>query len=339
MKDTDNKATVWDDESEIQPEGGLNEDDIFGESEFDGDDLDKLFAEESAGEENEEDGAEEHNESETDGADDSAPTTETEEEAAEEDKEAETPTTEIEPTLPRKLTFSAKIDRKEQSVELDESDLPLVYQKAHNYDRVSAKLEKSKELNKAFTALAIQLGYESAQDMIEKASKANRDAKIEELMNGGAPKELAEDYVDRRIRNVHENAVLPNDDDEEEDEEVESTEKTEEESDQDDKAYFRDQVADFFKARPDLRGKITTLPEEVSKALILRQGTLRELYAEWETKQQKAEKEKVRKEKDIFAKQAEAASRAPVRGAPDTKADNGDKPDPLREAFRSDMSW
>ena len=85
--------------------------------------------------------------------------------------------------------------------------------------------------------------------------------------------------------------------------------------------------------RPDLRGTLKQLPEEVSKAVVEGGLELRTAYAEWEARQMKAENEKIRREKDLFAQQAETAARAPVRGATDTKVEEKDKPDPFVKAF------
>lgn len=323
MAETENEATAWDDASEIQPEGGLNEDDILDASEFSDDALEQLFTAESA-EESKETDAES-------GATESSPTTENDDEAAESKETA--PEHTLPAKMPRKLMFTAKIDRKERPVELDESELPEIYQTAQNYGRLSAKYDKLREENLAFKALAAQLGYKSVEEMIEQTSASDRKSKVDALVDEGTPQEIAEDYIDRKIKRAK--------DDFHASENAERMETKPESSpdDSDDTDYFRSQVAEFFKARPDLKGKVTSLPKEVSEAVVTRKGTLREVYAEWEMRQQKADAEKLRKEKEMLAQQAEAATRAPVRGAAESPSENGGKPDRLRDAFRADMSW
>lgn len=331
----DHEATGWDDSAEIQPEGGLTAEDIFGGGDFDDDSLDKFFAQEDKPDEATSDTA-----AETDGAEEQTPTPESDAEAAEGngEQDEQTPTPESDPAKPRKLTFRAKIDRKEQDIELDESELPGIYQTAHNYSRLSEKYEKIKEENHRFKALAAQLGYESLDDMIAQSEKADRDSRIERLVSGGTSQEIAEDFVDRKIRNAKDRVrKADKDDDDDAADKPAAPAKADDAADND--AYFRKQVADFFAARPDLRGKLKELPKEVSEAVVLRKGTLREVFADWEAKQAKADAEKSRREKELFAARADAATRAPVRGNPESHTDKGEKPDKFLEAFNADNDW
>lgn len=102
---------------------------------------------------------------------------------------------------------------------------------------------------------------------------------------------------------------------------------------------YRQQIADLFSARPELRGKLQKLPDEVSRAVVENGLPLRTAYAEWEARQVKAENDRIRKEKELFAQQAETASRAPVRGATDGNINETKKPDPFITAFRADRGY
>lgn len=319
-------ATVWDSEDEIQPEGGLDLDDLSEDEQFsaiDGDgtgtEVDQLDTENSEPENQNGDEA------------DPAPTTEQPAESADGDGTKATPTTE-EPKQPEqtKLRFKAKIDRKDEDIELDSSELPALYQKGRNYDRMERKFNAQSEKMKSMEVLASQLGYKSIDDMIEKAGASDREARIKELTDAGTALSIAEDFVDRSIEKMRQTKAA---------EEPDKGATAPEESVPDAKETpntapdFKKQVEDLFRVRPDLRGTLKQLPEEVSKAVVEGGLELRTAYAEWEARQMKAENEKIRREKDLFAQQAETASRAPVRGATDTKVEEKDKPDPFVKAF------
>ena len=120
-------AAVWDEDEMILPEGGLDIDDLStGEDDsYFGDDQD-----------------DDEVSQEPDGAGKAAPTTEQIEAAATGETQTETPTTETQPEkMPTKLKFTAKIDRKDQEMELDFTELPGIYQRAQNYDRLQKKFE------------------------------------------------------------------------------------------------------------------------------------------------------------------------------------------------------
>ena len=84
---------------------------------------------------------------ESDTTESDAPTTEQSAEGNEE-QGAETeqlPTTQPEVAAPRKLKFQATIDHQSQDVEIDESDLPTLYQKAQNLDRAQERQRQPRQ--------------------------------------------------------------------------------------------------------------------------------------------------------------------------------------------------
>lgn len=319
-------ATVWDSEDEIQPEGGLDRGDLSEDEQFsalDGDgtgtEVDQFDTENSESEQPNGDEAE------------AAPTTEQPAESADGDGTEATPTTE-EPKQPEqtKLRFKAKIDREDEDIELDPGELPALYQKGRNYDRLERKYNAQSEKVKSLEVLSSQLGYKSIDDMIEKVGASDREARIKELTDAGTAQSIAEDFVDRSIEKMRQTKA-----EEEPDNGATAPEESTPSAKETPKAApdFKKQVEDLFRVRPDLRGNLKQLPEEVSKAVVEGGLDLRTAYAEWEARQMKAENEKIRKEKDLFAQQAETASRAPVRGSADARVEEKDKPDLFVKAF------
>lgn len=329
METTDYAATIWEGEGEMQPEGGLTLEDISGAEDFDEDTL-MVFDET------------EESEAQPNGAEsEPAPTTEQPDAAAEGEEPEASPTPEkAEETEPKKLAFRAKIDRQEQDVEINASDLPGIYQRANNFDRLQKRYEEQREAVKNLDVLAAQLGYESAAKMLEHATQTDREERINALVQGGTARDIAEDYVDRDIaRRKSRKAAAVSEPEEPEKDSDTPPAKSGKTAHAGTEPDYRQQIADLFSARPELRGKLQKLPDEVSRAVVENGLPLRTAYAEWEARQVKAENDRIRKEKELFAQQAETASRAPVRGATDGNINETKKPDPFITAFRADRGY
>jgi len=275
---------LFTEDAPIMPEGGLDVDDFTTEEDFS-------------------DQEEQTEESEQATDVEGAPTPESQNPDAE-GAEDPAPTTEPAEPAPQKLRFRAKIDREESDVELDPSELPSIYQKARNHDRAKERLEKSNALIKALREVSVQLGYQSPEEMLEGLSQSNRKSQIDALVAGGTAQEIAEFYVDAQAR-AKKTAIQI-------DEHDDVTEPVAPAKKDDLLTDYRKQVDELFAARPDLKGHLTELPKAVSDAVI--GGTpVRVAYAEWENAQMKAERDRLRKERDALAQKAEAATRAPVR--------------------------
>lgn len=125
-----------------------------------------------------------------------------------------------EPTTPAhgkssaKLKFSATVDHQKRDVELDEEQLPEMYQKAQVVDRVQAKLARISPVYEQAERISRLLGYETAGDML--ADAENRvplspdapardfEAEVETLVKAkprllGAP--LPEEVVNDCVKN------------------------------------------------------------------------------------------------------------------------------------------
>lgn len=301
------------DGASMMPEGGLSEEDIIDAPEFTDDSFEKFF-ESYANQEQPDDTT----------GEEETPTTENPSPAAEEEESDASPTTEkAEGQASNKIKVRVKVDHNEQDIDIDQEDLPGIWQRANNYDRLHKKFSEQEEKVQGLTSLAKQLGFESIEAMVEHAAKNDRDAKVQALVDEGTSRDIAEDYIDRKLAKAR---------DAEKPMATETQQKTEE------KVDYKAQVEELFRVRPDLKGKLSKLPAEVVKAVVEENLPLRTAYAEWEARQAKAEQDRLRKDNERFAQTAEAASRAPVRGTNNSHTDKGDKVDPFEKGFR-EYKW
>ena len=238
-----------------------------------------------------------------------SPTTGTESgetEDAQQEKPAEetaTPTTETAPAVAEpaktKLRFKARIDHEDVDAEIDESDLPTLYQKAVATDRYQKKLSEANPVLERLNAMAKRNGYESASAMLDAQDKYDREQEVQKLMDEGAAKTLAEDYVDRKYGGAKQVEEVP----------AETSKATEAANEP-----GRDlaaEVRELWSLRPDLRG--TVLPSEVAAAAAEGKNLVM-AYLNYENKQARATAENLRKENEIYKQNAAAAAKAPVRG-------------------------
>lgn len=244
---------------------------------------------------------------------DTAPTTEpTEDPGDGTPGSVDAPTTEqpTETKEKQKLRFTARVDRADLDVEVDESELPTLYQKAQATDRAQAKLAKlTPQLEKA-QRLAKAMGFDTLDDMLDSAENTYRDNEVSRLVGEGVHEEVAKDMVSRRInsRATEEPsaaAVTPTP-------EVEPPSRD-----------FAAEVSELLAARPDLVG--TTIPSEVLSQCVEGNKRLIVAYSAYEAKQAKAENERLAKKVKVMEQNASAAARNPVAGVSsggptDTKA-------------------
>lgn len=293
MLDNENFTTATEEADDIMPDGWHDSGDFFDETSW-GDT--EAQADES--------GVEENPDAENVAAEENEPAPTTEQEAAPGDAgetQTEAPTTEpTEEVTPHKLKFKARVDRQDMDVELDESELPTIYQKAQATDRAQAKQAKlTTRLDKA-EQLAKTLGFDGLDSMLESAEKNYRDNEVSRLVGEGVHEEVARDMVARRF------PAQP-----QADPKVSAT------PEQEDKpaAVRRDFVAEtnlLLEARPELRGK--TLPDEVIRACVVDGQNLLVAYSKYEMAQERAAAEKYRKEAEILRQNAASAAKAPVSG-------------------------
>ena len=326
--------TMQEDNEAILPEGWTEGDNIFDEKHWSG----------ASGETSEEDNFFEDEDDvlgeETaagDTAESEAPTTEpkdttTPTEPAEgEGEEEEAPTTETEtpaqePTS-NKLRFKARVDHEDVEAEIDESDLPTLYQKATATDRYQAKLAKVSPLMDRLERMAKNAGYESAEAMLDYEENYARDTAIDNLVKQGTPREIAEDYVDRRFGAAATPAAEQN---------ATGAGETGDSVNQQQKPAARDfaeEVRELWAMRPDLRG--VQIPSEVAAAAANGQN-LSLAYFAYEAKQAKASADTLRKENEVYKQNAAAAAKAPVKGVSGGGATDTQPKDPFLIGCDSD---
>lgn len=234
------------------------------------------------------------------------PTTETEPESERVDTEEQTeaPTTEPETETPEphKLKFKARVDREDRDVELDESKLPEVFQKAQVTDRYQAKLAKlTPQLEKA-EQLAKAMGYDSLDAMLTATEENYQTTEVNRLVGEGVHEEVAKDMVARKMQ-VRTNAPAPN-------------QAPDQPAEQAPARDFRAEIAELRSARPDLDVS-KPLPDEVINACAKGGKRLVVAYAEYEAQknsQIQAENERLTKKIKVMEQNASAAARSPVTG-------------------------
>ena len=226
------------------------------------------------------------------------------------------------PTTPKgkgKLKFNATIDHESKDVELDEEELPTIYQKAHATDRAQAKVAKMQPIYDKALRTAKILGYDTVEEMLAAAEDNYRDGEIEKLTSEGTNQAVAEDYVRRKMNDVV------------------AEEKSEEKKPAEKQRDYEAEVKDFLEIRPEYRAAGKKLPKEVTDECVRSGRPLTVVYLEYEAKQRKAEYDALLKENKKLKQNAEAASRAPVRGVskgspPDAKSND----DPFLKGFDSE---
>lgn len=230
------------------------------------------------------------------------PEPEREGETPEENVETPTPETPTEIPETKKLKFKARVDREDRDVELDESELPDVYQKAQATDRYQAKIAKlTPQLEKA-EQLAKTMGFDSLDAMLASAEENYQKTEVNRLVGEGVHEEVAKDIVARKMQArlstpAPESATAP-------------------EPEQAPTRDFRAEIAELRSVRPDLDAT-KPLPQEVMTACVRDGKRLIVAYTEYEAQkasQIKAENERLTKKVKVMEQNASAAARSPVAG-------------------------
>jgi len=258
-----------------------------------------------------------------------APTTgdEAEENVESEAATEETPTTEEQPEpQPAKIRFDANINHKVQSVEIDQSQLPEIYQKAYAADKYRNKLNaKNKTMDHAEVVSRI-LGYDSVEAMLDAAEKSYEDTEIQRLTNEKVHPDIAKDTVSRKIREIRDNV--------EKNRKPAQPEQTEEATPQTNPATrdFTPEVLELLEVYPEMKNQ--RLPDEVVEAAHRGERVLA-AYTKYVKKQAKADTDRLQKENKVLKQNAEAAKRAPVRGVAKGGATDVGPDDPFMRGFNS----
>lgn len=300
MLEQENTTTAAEDEDILLPDGWGENDDIFNESGWTGESGDADARGQEAGQTQEKD-AEGTETAPTTGQEqerkepEPAPTTGQEQGPGDGKAAEEAPTTGREEPRTDKLRFRARVDHQDQDVELDESELPNVYQRAQATERAQKRLaEVTPKLERA-EQLARAMGYESLDNFLENAGDNYQRGEVRRLVSEGVHEEVAKDMIARRFApQKKENDA--------------GTPAAEKEGGRD----FAAEARALMEARPDLAGK--KLPDEVIGACVRQGKSLLAAYSEYEIAQQKAEADRLRRENEVLRQNAASAARAPVSG-------------------------
>lgn len=210
---------------------------------------------------------------------------------------------------PTKHKIRTTIDHKDVEVDVDDSELAELYQKAHGLDRTREKLNAMTPTYEKSEMVKELLGYSSIDDMLDAAKKSYMDAEEEKLVAENVHPEVAKDIVQRKVKEIEEKVAKAR--------KPSAETKAEEVEEKKDSTVvngrdFRPEVAALLQAHPELKGK--TLPNEVVNDSVTNGKTLAQAYADYEVAQAKAELDKLRKENKTLKHNAETAFRAPVSG-------------------------
>ena len=293
----------------LLPEGWAEDDDIF--------DVDSWKGVQAGADESQADDDQEEV-TEADGAEDATRTTGADDDAEESEDDGDNAPANGQEAEKPKLKFSAQIDHKVQDVELDETELPTIFQKAHVTDRVRAKLDKVQPLIDKGNRLAKILGYDSMDAMLDAAADSYRQGEVERLTGEGVHPDVAAELVESRTKRATE-SIQPEPDVEDE---------------TPGKRDYAGEVADLLKVHPELRG--TQLPDEVVNACVVEGRSLVGAYEAYMRKQTEAENKAVKAENKRLKQNADAARRAPVRGVSKGGAPKVEPDDPFLIGFNSD---
>ena len=253
----------------------------------------------------------------------------TDDEAAEDDES--TTDNEEQPATPSEsegqsttLRFDANINHHKKSIEIDQSELPELYEKAYAADKFRNKLNAKVAEQEQAEIVSKLLGYKSVKEMLDNAKESYMKSEVDRLVSEKVHPTIAQDTVNRRVKEIEDQAmkdrkpVVPED-------EVDAGEPAPPERD------FKPEVAELLTVYPELKGK--TLPDEVVQTTIVSGMSLTAAYTQYIQKQTKAENERLQKENKTLKQNAEAARRAPVRGVAKNGATNIGAEDPFLKGF------
>ena len=296
-KDNIIKTSPGDDDLML-PEGYGAEDDLFADPKtWTGKQADESAEESAAGEDGKGDGAE-----------DPAPATEQDPAQDVSDNDtAAAPATE--PTAPANeqnaekstsnmFKFRVKHDREERDVELNESELPELWQRAQNHDRMQSRFNEQQTLIGELDAMARMMGYANARDMKDKAAGAYRDAEIKSMTDTGVPERIAKAVVAQEMQS---RSAAPA-----------AAPQTPPPAQAAPVRNPQAEVAELLAAKPELYGK--QIPQEVFVASAVGGKSLLAAYTEYEAAKSRSEAEKLRTENNIHKQNAANAAKAPVKG-------------------------
>ena len=267
----------------------------------------------------------------SDEVEDSTPDPTTVEQETEETTAEEAPTTE-QAEAPHKFKFKAKVDHNDLDVELDESDLPDMYQKAQVVDRVQSQMGKMKGTVDRATKLAKGMGFEDADSMLIAAAKNHFQNEVDRLVNDDehpVNPAVANDLVERQL-----GYSLKDLEDIEAATEEEPSQPTQPQT----QAQGRDlnaEVRELLDAHPELAG--TEFPADVANLALETGESLLSVYQKSKQSDSARQIQDLVKENQVLKQNAETAQRAPVIGVTGHGIEGNEPDDPFLEGFNEDV--
>lgn len=225
------------------------------------------------------------------------------------------PATEQPAQQTNKLRFKARVDRQDLDVEVDESEVPSLYEKAQATDRYKGRLNEVNARMERAEARAKAAGYDNVEAWMDAMGNQMEQAEIRRLVDDGVHEEVAKDMAARKFGVPAQKETAP----------AEPAKQSAPARD------FAAEVAQLRDVYPDVIAK--PIPKEVLSATMdaANHKTLLVAYTEYIVGQQKAEADALRKENEVLKQNAAAAARAPVSGVSGGGAtDTGPEDDFLR---------
>lgn len=250
---------------------------------------------------------------------------------ADKEEQAEpVPTTDVEvPPETKKLKFRATVDHEDRDVELDESDLPSLYQKAQALDRYQSKVSAWEPTMQKAERLHKVLGYDTIDEMLDAAGQSYKDAEIQRMRDGG----LQDDMADALYEWKAERAAGAKPAEAKPEPAPAPAESKPAERD------FRAEAADLMQSEYAGEIRKNGFPNEAVTAAVQKGIPLKAAYIEYRAQKEKAENEALRRENQTLKQNADAARRAPVRRTTrggSTDSSNSSETDPFLKGFNSD---
>lgn len=229
------------------------------------------------------------------------------------------PATEQTAQQTNKLKFKARVDRQDLDVEVDESELPSLYEKAQATDRYKGRLTEANTRLERAEARAKAAGYDTVEAWMDAMGSQLEQAEVRRLVDDGVHEEVAKDMAARKFGVPAQKVTAP----------AEPAKQSSPARD------FSAEVAQLRLVYPDAVNK--PIPKEVLAATMDadKPRPLLTAYTEYMMAQQKAEADVLRKENEILKQNAAAAARAPVSGVSGGGAADSKPEDDFLKGFDS----
>lgn len=256
------------------------------------------------------------------------------ESGADADERLATPEKSDEQPTSRIQKVKTTIDHKEKEIDVDlDKDLPELLQKAHGLDRVRDKLNGLTPMVEKTEMITALLGYDSIDAMLDAAKNSYMEAEEEKLIGENVHPEVAKDMVRRKVKEIEDKVVKTRKAAEEKAEEKAEAKEEPKSKGKTADRDFRPEVATLLQAFPEIRGK--TIPNEVLTDSLSTGKSLTQAYSEYKARQAQAELDSLRKENKTLKQNADAARRAPIKGASATGVTETNQDDPFLKGFNS----